>query len=197
MRWYRKWFLKNIKSIILMHFWVKSTLKSNRNYTLKHPLSGGYRWWDGFGLSSVLEELLSRGWLIFFFSFSSVWFSFFFHYFCFLFFSFLSSVWLNFQQFILLISSCFAKQSFFFNLISNFFLWMFRVMFTWEAFYYITFFFFLENNNFFFQNTFKYLISHVAKFLKNKLYLYNLSILRKNHKNSFFILFRMHIGFHN
>jgi len=29
----------------------------------------------------------------------------------------------------------------------------------------------------------------MAKFLKNKLYLYNLSILRKNHKNSFFIFY--------
>jgi len=38
-------------------------------------------WWDGFGnggLLSVLEELLPLGWLIFFFSLSSAWFSFFF-----------------------------------------------------------------------------------------------------------------------
>jgi hypothetical protein len=47
-------------------------------------------------------------------------------------------------------------------------------------------------NLFFFKNTFKYFDSRMAKFLKNKLYLYNLSMLRKNHKNSFFLFFILH-----
>jgi hypothetical protein len=33
MRWYQKYFLKNKKNIILIHFQVKNTLKNNRNHT--------------------------------------------------------------------------------------------------------------------------------------------------------------------
>jgi len=35
MRWTQLWFLKNKKNIILMHFGMKNTLKSNRNHTPK------------------------------------------------------------------------------------------------------------------------------------------------------------------
>ena len=162
-----------------------------------------WQWWLVVGVGGIVAIRVVDFLLFSFFGLVLI----FFHCFCFLFFSSFSLVWLNFWQFILLISSCFAKQSFFF---SNFFphLFYLHIFMNVQDYVYVGGFFILSKcffiikkttkNLFFFKNTFKYFDSRMVKFLKNKLYLYNLSILRKNHKNSFFyFLFCMHIGFHN
>jgi hypothetical protein len=99
----------------------------------------------------------------------------------------------------------FCQTKFFFsNLISNFFphLFYLHIFMNVRDYVYMggffilnKLFFIIKKNNkksFFFKNTFKYFDSRMAKFLKNKLYLYNLSMLRKNHKNSFFLFFILH-----